>query len=250
MEVNVATQVQQNKIPGVTSIDIPEINLFAGRDGNDAKNRASNGAITTNTLAPCMVGNKRDKLASSSTAPRQGRALHYGSSNSTANEIPVNNVSRSSPEQNLSNNDVTPTNGMDDQTPVPELSSSHDQTSNSNQSSTSDPTPTNPPKVQGAAKTGKFKKPQNRKRFFPGRTSTPRRPIVDYPVPEDIRKNIVKILEEYPKGVFVHEIPDLYRVKLKKPFPDFLSATDAIVEVIGCFSVLFWIPYPIVRTFL
>lgn len=61
-------------------------------------------------------------------------------------------------------------------------------------------------------------------------TSTPRRSSLDIPVPDDIRKNLLSTLQDFPHGVLMHEVPAKYKTKMNKDLPDFLSSSKALTE--------------------
>ena len=68
-------------------------------------------------------------------------------------------------------------------------------------------------------------------------TSTPRRSTSDIPLPEDIRKNLLTTLQDFPQGLLVHEIPAGFKTKTKRDLPDFLSSSKALTEFFSCLTV-------------
>jgi len=66
-------------------------------------------------------------------------------------------------------------------------------------------------------------------------TSTPRRSTL-YPVPEDIRKNLLKVLRDFPKGVFVHGLAEMYKAMFGRELPVFLSSDQALTEFLTCLT--------------
>jgi hypothetical protein len=67
-------------------------------------------------------------------------------------------------------------------------------------------------------------------------TSTPRRSQSEIPVPDDIRRNLLRILSDLPRGVIVHDLPDLYLAKFKRELPTFLVSVKSMIEFLYCLS--------------